>query len=345
MENPVITKDQIEKAANLISKSKRVVITCHRSPDGDAIGSSLALFHYLKNKVERARVVIPDPDPDFLHWTPGHDQILIFETQQEEAEEEVEKADLIFSLDYNTLKRTGDLASSLEKALDREVPFILIDHHQQPEDYPKVLISDTQTCSTAQLIYEFIVGIDGKTAITSEIGQCLYLGIMTDTGSFRFPSVEPKTHRIVADLLERGVEHALIHQEVYDTNLEDRLKLVGHALRNKLIVNRDLHMAYISLSKEELDDHNYRKGDTEGLVNQALSVKGVNFAAFIREGNNEVKMSFRSRGTFDVNQFARKYFDGGGHKNAAGGISDKSLEETISNFEQAAAECQSELNY
>jgi phosphoesterase RecJ-like protein len=345
MENSVITKDQIERAAKLISQSKRVVITCHRSPDGDAIGSSLALFHYLKNKVERARVIIPDPDPDFLHWTPGHDEIITFETQKEEAEKEVEQADLIFSLDYNTLKRTGDLAASLEKALDRDVPFVLIDHHQQPDDYPEVLISDTKTCSTAQLIYEFIVGVDDKSAITTEIGECLYLGIMTDTGSFRFPSVDPKTHRIVADLLEQGVEHALIHQEVYDTNLEDRLRLIGHALRHKLEVNRDLHMAYISLSKDELDEHNYRKGDTEGLVNQALSVKGVNFAAFIREGNNEVKMSFRSRGNFDVNQFARKYFDGGGHKNAAGGISSGSLEETIKKFEEAAAECQSELNY
>lgn len=345
MEKQTISPAVAERAGELINRAKHIVITCHKSPDGDAIGSSLALYHYLNARGKEATVVIPDPDPTFLHWTPGHEVILNYEGQTEAAEEAVDKADLIFSLDYNTLGRTGDLKKSLEKALDRKVPFILIDHHQQPDEYPEVVISETKACSTAQLIYEFISTLGDEKLIDSEIGACIYLGIMTDTGSFRFPLVEPKTHRIVANLLERGVDHARIHQEIYDTNLELRLKLIGHALSNKLVVMREFNAAYISLSKQELEKYEYRKGDTEGLVNQALSVKGVNFAAFIREGNNEVKMSFRSRGAFDVNQFARKYFDGGGHKNAAGGISRLSLEETISKFEDAVAENQSELNY
>jgi bifunctional oligoribonuclease and PAP phosphatase NrnA len=221
----------------------------------------------------------------------------------------------------------------------------MIDHHHQPETFPAVLFSDTTMCSTAQMIYMFIESMGDVEVIDENIGACLYCGIMTDTGSFRFPSVTPKTHEIAADLIRKGVDHAQIHRNVYDTNLLDRLRLVGYALSEKLMVFETYHTAIISLTKEELTRFNYRPGDTEGLVNQALSIKGVNFAVFVREGNNEVKLSFRSQGKFDVNSFARAHFNGGGHFNAAGGMSVESIDVVLQKLKDLLPENQEQLTY
>lgn len=333
----------IRKAESLISEAKSIVITAHKSPDGDAVGSSLALARYLNKRDKRATVLLPDSFADFLNWMTGVEDIVFFDQSTDKAKKLLDEAELIFCLDYNVLSRTGKAMSEALEQLKGSTPFILIDHHQQPDDFPQVLISDTSSCSTAQLVYQFITAIDGKSAIDTEIGACLYCGIMTDTGSFRFPSVEPATHEIAAHLLQIGVDHADIHRKVYDTNLLDRLKLVGYALSEKLVVLPEYHAAYISLSGEELKRFNYRPGDTEGLVNQALSIEGVNMAAFFREGNNEIKLSLRSQGSFKVNEFAARYFDGGGHMNAAGGASKSSLEEVVQRFLAALPEHQKAL--
>lgn len=339
-----VEQQLIQRSGSLIDAAESIVITAHRSPDGDAVGSSLALWHYLKAKSKNAKVILPDGFAEFLAWMPGVDEILLHSDSPNEVEEAIKEADLIFCLDYNDLSRTGDLAPLLEKRVGK-CPFILIDHHQHPDTFPEVLISDTSSCSTAQLIYEFIDALGDADMINAQMGECVYTGIVTDSGSFRFPSVTPETHRIAASLIEKGVDHAAIHRRIYDTNLLDRLRLVGYALSEKLIVFPEYHTAYISLSQEELTRFNYRPGDTEGLVNQALSIKGINMACFIREGNNKVKMSFRSKGPFKVNEVAAKHFNGGGHHNAAGGVSDLSLQSVIDKFVAMLPEYQNDLNY
>lgn len=222
------------------------------------------------------------------------------------------------------------MASTLGKA---SAPFILIDHHEQPGDFPKVTYSDTASCSTAQMIYRFVHACGWGDLINNASAEGIYCGIMTDSGSFRFPAVTEETHAIAGALIARGLDHARIHREVYDTNLLDRVRLVGYALNEKLVVMEEAATAYISLTAEELQRFNYRPGDTEGLVNQALSIKGIQLAAFFREGNNEIKVSFRSKGHFDVNKFARGAWNGGGHKNAAGGHTQESITAAIERFE------------
>lgn len=340
-----VEQQLIDRAQALISGAQRILITSHKSPDGDAVGSSLALAHFLRARGKSAEVLLPDAFADYLNWLPGTEGLHYFEKNTSAASQLINDADLIFCLDYNVLSRTGkDMGNSLTARVGK-APFILIDHHQNPEDFPEVLISDTSACSTAQLIYEFVVHLAGKEAIDAELGACIYCGIMTDSGSFRFPSVTPETHLIAAHLIEIGVDHADIHRKVYDTNLVDRIRLVGYALSEKLVVFPEFKTAYISLSKEELKRFNYRPGDTEGLVNQALSIEGVNMACFIREGTNEVKLSLRSQGSFRVNEFAAALFNGGGHINAAGGASSLPLEEVIRRFTDALHMHREALNY
>lgn len=309
------------------------------------MGSSLALQQYLEARGKDAQVVLPDGFASYLEWMPGTDRIIYFDKQREAATDSLAAADLIFCLDYNTLSRTGkEMAEAMQLRVGH-TSFILIDHHQHPDTFADVLISDTSSCSTAQLVYAFVVGLSGKQAVTPAMGSCVYCGIMTDSGSFRFPSVTAETHEIAAHLIEIGVDHAEIHRRVYDTNLLDRLRLVGYALSEKLVVLAEYHTAYIVLSNEELQRFNYRPGDTEGLVNQALSIEGVNMAAFIREGSNEVKLSLRSQGSFKVNEFAAKHFNGGGHINAAGGAVQVPLERVVERFVGALPEYKEALDY
>ena len=335
----------LQRADSLIRAAKNIVITSHKSPDGDAVGSSLALQHYLTGQGKHATVLLPDGFAAYLDWMPGTAQIVYFDKQRDAAVKALADADLIFCLDYNVLSRTGSEMAAAMHARVGSAKYILIDHHQHPDHFPDVLISDTSACSTAQLVYAFVVGLSGKSAVTAPMGSCMYCGIMTDSGSFRFPSVTAETHEIAAHLLALGVDHAEIHRRVYDTNLLDRLRLVGYALSEKLVVLPDFHAAYIVLSHEEQQRFNYRPGDTEGLVNQALSIEGVNMAAFIREGNNEVKLSLRSQGQFKVNEFAAKYFNGGGHINAAGGAVQEPLETVVNRFVDALPEYKDALNY
>lgn len=310
-----------------IQSSEKIVITSHRSPDGDSIGSSLGLYHFIHSLGKKAQICHPDPSPNFLNWMKGNVEIADFDTHPEEVTTALNEADLIFCLDYNAAHRLGnEMGELLSKAPGKK---IMIDHHLNPDDFVDLAVSEPQVCSTAQLIVELIMASGNEQLLNADIGTPLYLGIVTDTGSFRFDSVEPKTHRLVARLIEAGVAHARVHENTFDTNSVDRLKLRGYAIAEKLELLENDTIALVWLTTEELERFNHQKGDTEGLVNVALSINNVQVAIFASESDGKIKLSFRSKGVLPVNEFAAAYFEGGGHKNAAGGVSYLSIEETL----------------
>ena len=313
-----------------IQNAKNIVITSHRSPDGDSIGSSLGLYQFIKSMGKEAVICHPDPAPNFLLWVDDVDKIINAEEHIGQVEELVSKADLIFALDYNGLGRLGEPMQDIVG--NASAMKIMIDHHLYPEDFAQITYSDSTICSTSQMVYELIVSSQYSTNVNAKIGTPLYLGILTDTGSFRFPSVTPRTHRIVAELIEAGVIHHEIHEKVFDQNTMNKLKLRGYATSEKLNVIHNGKVAYISLTEEELSRFEYEKGDTEGLVNVALSIVGVQSAALFTESNGKIKISFRAKGTYEVNKLANDHFSGGGHKYASGGISYTSMEETIEKY-------------
>lgn len=330
------------KALKIVLETpKKIVIIPHKNPDGDAIGSCLAMYHYLKKKNHDLTIISPNNYPDFLKWVPGQDNILNFELNTKKANQIINKADLIFTLDFNALDRVNGMKGVLESS---GADFVMIDHHQQPGNYAKYTFSDVKMSSTCEMVYHFIVSMGDHNEIDTDIATCLYTGIMTDTGSFRFPSTTSGTHIVVADLIDKGIKNYEIHNAVYDTNSLDKLHLLGHALKN-LVQIEDLNTVYITLTRKELDLYNFKKGDTEGFVNYGLSLQGVKFAAIFIEDSQEnfIKISFRSKGDFSVNDFARKHFDGGGHTNAAGGRSNLSMEETIKKFNEIISDYKNEL--
>ena len=323
--------NEITEIKELLATPKNVVIVPHRNPDGDAMGASLALYNYLQKKNHNVTVVAPNDYPDFLKWLPNSKEVLKFDMQNRQSKSAIDEASIIFLLDFNALHRVG---SDMENTLNEfEGDFIMIDHHQQPDDVAKYLFSDTSICSTCQMVYHFLEKLNDINAIDAAIATSLYTGIMTDTGSFRFASTTSITHRIIADLIDKGADNALIHNNVYDTNSYGRLQLLGRALSNLIVIDK-LKTAYITLTQQDLDDFNYQKGDTEGVVNYALSLEGVIFAVIFIEDVEQkiIKISLRSKGSFSVNKFARSHFNGGGHDNAAGGRSEISLDETVSKF-------------
>ncbi len=321
----------IKEITELLSVPQNVVIVPHKNPDGDAMGSCLAMYHFLKNKGHNPTVVAPNDYPDFLKWLPGSKDVFKFDMQNRQSKSALEEASMVFLLDFNALHRVGD---DMQKTLEQyKGTFIMIDHHQQPDDIATYLYSDTSICSTCQMVYHFIEKLNELDAIDEDISTCLYTGIMTDTGSFRFASTTSTTHRIIADLIDKGANNSLIHNNVYDTNSYGRLHLLGRALSN-MVVLKELKTAYIKLSQADLDEFDYQKGDTEGVVNYALSLNGIIFAVIFIEDTDQkiIKISLRSKGSFSVNKFARAHFDGGGHDNASGGKSFLSLDETIESF-------------
>lgn len=299
-------------------KLETIVITGHRSPDGDALGASLGMRNHLISKgFMDVQVIMPDGFPAFYNWMPGVEEVILATDRPEKALSLLSDASLIFCLDYNDLARVGDLMqSAMEKA---EVPMVMLDHHQNPSGFAKWNFSDSRCGSTAELVYRWIQS-ENALPVSKDVAACLYTGLMTDTGSFRFPSVTPATHEMVADLLRTGIDHSEIHAAVYDSNRLDRLRLNGFALSEKLEVDLSCACAWIAMTHEELNRFHAKPGDTEGLVNQALSVEGVNVAVFIRESEDgRIKLSLRSRGSFSVREVAQDHFNGGGHHNAAGG--------------------------
>ncbi len=313
---------------NEIKSASSIIITAHKSPDGDSIGSSLGLYHFIKKLGKEVVICHPDPAPDYLLFLEGVETIKTMATENLEIEELFEKSDLIFCLDYNATDRVGEgMQHLLEKS---EAKKIMIDHHLNPQDFAFITISETSVCSTSQLIVELIEQSGNGDLLDEKIGTPLYLGILTDTGSFRFPSVQPRTHELLAKLLHAGVKHYLVHETLNDNNTFDRLRLQGYALSKKLELIEDYNVALIWLTEEELTKYNYKKGDTEGFVNIALSIKGMKAAMFFAERDGVVKISFRSKGQDNpVNVLASEHFSGGGHANASGGMSELSIQDTL----------------
>lgn len=313
---------------NEIKSASSIIITAHKSPDGDSIGSSLGLYHFIKKLGKEVVICHPDPAPDYLLFLEGVDTIKTMATENLEIEELFNTSDLIFCLDYNSTDRVGEgMQHLLEKSQAKK---IMIDHHLNPHDFAFITVSETSVCSTSQLILELIEQSGNGDLLDEKIGTPLYLGILTDTGSFRFPSVQPRTHELLAKLLNAGVKHYLVHETLNDNNTFDRLRLQGYALSQKLELMEDYNVALISLTEEELTKYNYKKGDTEGFVNIALSIKGMKAAMFFAERDGIVKISFRSKGQDNpVNVLASEHFSGGGHANASGGMSELSIEDTL----------------
>ena len=325
----MILKQFIE-LQSFLETPKNIVIVGHRNPDGDAMGATLGLYHYLKKKGHNPTVVVPNEYPKFLHWLPGSENTYRFDWQNSQSQRAINASDIIFLLDFNALHRVGhDMQNTLESY---QKDFVLIDHHQQPDEF-SYMYSDTEMCSTCQMVYHFIEKMGEIDLLDSDIATCLYTGIMTDTGSFRFRSTTSLTHRVIADLIDNGAENDRIHSNVYDSSSYGRLQLLGQALSNLKVLSA-YKTAYITLSDQEKVANNFTKGDTEGIVNYALSIDGIVMAAiFIEDKEQEIiKISFRSKGTFSVNKFSRENFSGGGHDNAAGGKSDLSMDETIKKF-------------
>ena len=318
----------------LIEKADNIVITSHRSPDGDSIGSSMGLYFFLENLGKKAILCHPDPCPDFIEWAKNGVQIHDFENEPEFVQEKMNNADLIFCLDYNGASRLGrDMEPVLVAAKGKKV---MIDHHLNPDDFVDVAVSQPNVCSTSQLIYELIESSGNIDLLDAKVGTPIYLGIMTDTGSFRYSSLSARTHEILAVLLKKGVKHSEIHEATFDNNRIDKVKLRAHIIAERLEIIPAWKVAIVSVTEKVLERFNFIKGDTEGLVNVALSLEGVEAAVFFREDKDMVKISFRSKGDLAVNTIANDYFNGGGHKNAAGGASFTSLEEAISKFKEVA---------
>lgn len=331
-----MTNSYIQAIQSLLSQPKKIGIIPHRSPDGDAMGSTLALYHFLLKSNHRPIVIAPNEFPDFLAWLPGSETVIVYEKDKENIAKILGEQEIIFTLDFNALHRTGEMEHVLSKL---KVPFIMIDHHEKPDNYAQFMYSDTGFGSTCEMIYNFICDLGARNTIDKTIATCIYTGILTDSGSFKFPKTTGTTHRIVAELIDLGVENTKIPSLLYDNGSFDSLKLLGQALQN-MKVYPEIKTSYTTLSQQELNQFNYVKGDTEGIVNYGLTIKDIIFAAIFIEHADEkiIKISFRSQGDFDVNKFAREHFNGGGHINAAGGKSNLTMAETVAKFEKIIRE-------
>ncbi len=313
----------------LLQIPKDIVIVTHRNPDGDAIGASLAMYHYLKLLSHSVHVISPSEYPDFLSWMPEIDHTVVFDVDEERTQKLIDRAEVIFCLDFNSLDRidkVGDLVSNQKKAT-----IILIDHHLHPEGFADYTYSDTSASSTCEMIYDFITGLGDRNKIDDPIGESLFTGILTDTGSFKY-STSAKLFRIVADLIELGVDDYKLQDLIFNSLKEKHLRLLGHCLNNRMELLPQYKTGIITLTKEDYTEFDIQRGDTEGIVNYLLKIRDVKIAAFIMEQPTIVKISLRSKGDFSVQEIARKHFRGGGHKNASGGASFQSLSGTVKRF-------------
>ncbi|MCF8304609.1 MAG: DHH family phosphoesterase [Bacteroidales bacterium] len=338
-----LTQHQRQQLLELLSTPKNIAIVTHANPDGDAIGSSLAMYRFLQKKQHQTTLIVPNRFPDFLAWLPQSDEIQIVDREPKKCKNSVEEADLIICLDFNAIDRVERFSKTLGQA---KAPKLLIDHHLQPEyksfDY---VISTINISSTAELLYDFIHTLGFHDLIDKQIAESIYVGMMTDTGSFSYACNYEKTFIIVADLIKTGIDVEEINTRVYDNYSESRMRLLGFCLSERLVVLREYNTAYIYLTAEDLKRFNYQRGDTEGVVNYTLSLKGVNLGVLITQREGKIRLSMRSKGDFSVNRFAREHFQGGGHKNAAGGDSYLSMEETIRKFEEILPLYQEALAY
>jgi phosphoesterase RecJ-like protein len=327
-----MVKINITELKPLLESSKKIIVIPHKNPDGDAIGSCIALNEVLKSLGHQSSVVSPNNFPDFLKWIDDEKEIKIYENNPELYNNEILNADLIFTLDFNSLSRIGLMG---EVVRESKAVKVMIDHHQSPDDYAKYIYSDVNMSSTCEMVYHFISKLALTDRITPKVASALYTGIMTDTGSFKFPLTTEVTHSVISELITKGANGNEINNLVYDNNSFDKVLLLSHTLSN-MVVNVEYNTAYMYLTQEVLNKYNFKKGDTEGFVNYGLSIKGIKFAAIFIENEVDkiIKISLRSKGDFDVNDFSRNNFNGGGHINAAGGFSKEDLETTILKFKK-----------
>lgn len=332
----------LESLKKLLGQKQNILIFPHHNPDADALGSSMALAQFLKKKQHQVQIISPSTYPSFLEWMVSDISVLIYqENERQKFEKIIQEATILFFLDFSDYGRLEGL-ETLIKRQDKKT--VLIDHHLNPNIVADFELWNPQAAATAELIYDFIELLGDKSKIDTKIGSCIYAGIVTDTSSFKHPSTTAKVHLITAELMELGVDTNVIQRLIYDNSTENRLRFLGYALKEKLTILKEFNTAYFPLSLKELNKFNHQKGDTEGLVNYALSIQGIRFAiTFIEKETGGVKMSFRSTGDFAVNLFAERHFDGGGHKNASGGFSELGLEATIDKFVKLLPQYQSEL--
>ncbi|MCR8559109.1 DHH family phosphoesterase [Mucilaginibacter sp. BJC16-A38] len=314
----------------LLAQPQKIVITTHHKPDGDAMGSSLGLYHYLIQQGHHVKVITPTDYPEFLFWLPGNGEVIIYTENVTQSAELIANADIIFCLDFNALNRINEMGELVGASSAFKV---MIDHHLEPQDFDDYRYWDINACATAQLIYTFITEeLHNKKFINKDVATCLYTGIMTDSASFSLPKTTSGVHRIIADLIDAGAVNWQIHELMYKNSSENRLRFLGICLTERLEVLYEYNTAIIAVPKADLEKYDVITGDTEGIVNYALSIAGIKLAAFIVERNDKVKLSLRSKGEFPANEICKKYFEGGGHRNAAGGVSTDSLEQVVNQF-------------
>ena len=320
--------ENIKELKALLSYPRDIVITTHRNPDGDAIGSSLGAYHFLNKLGHTVHIVSPSEYPDVFSWMKDIEKIVIFDIDPERAQTVIERSDIIFCLDFNALDRIDKVGELIEKAKGAKV---MIDHHLYPEPFPDFMLSDTTASSTCELVFDLITGLGWKEHMDHLIGECLFTGILTDTGSFKY-STSAKLFRIVAELIEFGVDDYRLQDLIFNSMKEKHLRLLGHCLHNRMEILEEYQTGIITLTKEDYSNFDIQRGDTEGIVNFLLKIKNVKMAAFITEQPTIVKISLRSKGDFSVQEIAKRHFKGGGHKNASGGYSFQSLSATVRRF-------------
>ena len=332
MISKVISAESIEQVRNSIDQAENIIIVVHVGPDGDAMGSSLALWHYLMTLEKTPLVIVPNAFPNFLAWMPGAEYILVYEDYKERCGELIAQTDLIFTLDFNVLHRLGKMQDAV---MNSAAPKILIDHHLHPGDYAETTISHPEISSTSELIFRLICRMGDFAKINLACAECVYTGMMTDTGGFTYNSNHQEIYTIISELIKLGVDKDDIYRKVFNNYSADRMRLMGYTLFSKMKIFPEYRAALITVTLKELEEFNYQIGDVEGLVNLPLSIDGVDFSVFMREDTDKIKISFRSQGTFPANKVAADLFNGGGHLNAAGGESYATMEESVQKFESA----------
>lgn len=328
----IIAEELVHKSKIEIEDAENIVIVTHVGPDGDAMGAALGLWHFLMTENKTTKVIVPSPPPNFLMWMPGAEHILIYKFNQKESDEHIAKADLIFAVDFNAANR---LSAMSDVFLTSQARKIMVDHHLNPENIADVIISYPKISSTSELIFRLICRMGHFSNINIACAECIYAGMMTDTGGFTYNSNHEEIYTIIYELIKIGIDKDKIYQKTYSTYSADRMRLMGYCLYQKMKVYPDFNAALITLTQEELKKFNYDNGDAEGFVNIPLSIKGIKFSVFMREDPDKIKVSLRSEGTFPTNTFSAEFFNGGGHLNASGGESYTTLQEAIDVFENA----------
>ena len=334
MLSKVISQANIDHVEKWFERADKIVIVSHVSPDGDAIGSSLGLWHFLNSQDKNVHVIVPNAFPDFLKWMPGAKEVIQYNRYKEFADKLIMEADVICCLDFNVLSRIDEMEEIVRVSPGRKM---IVDHHLYPGDFARIVISHPQISSTSELVFRLICQLGNFSDITKEAAECIYTGMMTDTGGFTYNSNDREIYLIIGELLSKGIDKDEIYRNVFNTHSEGRLRLMGYVLYEKMQVFPQFNAALITLTREEQKKFQYKKGDTEGFVNMPLSMKGICFSVFLREDTEKdmIKVSLRSVGTFPCNEVASEFFNGGGHLNASGGGFYGPMEDAVALFKQA----------